>query len=422
MRKRGSVPIADSMSAKRATFTGAFPARPCFTLFACFTGTFSTLVATPRFYNIVLDAGSILLLFSKYKMSAAPNATAKPVRTAINGFGRMGRLAFRAAWSRPESNLHIVHINEIHGGPATAAHLLEFDSVHGRWTRPTTVRPDSITIESRTIAFTDNPRPSAVPWDQNEVDIVLECTGKILTKDALHQYFERGVRKVIVAAPVKPGPDGPVALNIVMGINDHLYQPETHHIVTAASCTTNCLAPVVKVVHEGLGIRHGVITTLHDITNTQTLVDAPHKALRRARSALMSLIPTTTGSATAIGLIYPELLGKLNGVAIRVPLLNASLTDCVFEVSRPTTVAEVNQLFRHAAGSTLKNILGVEERPLVSIDFLNDPRSAIIDALSTMVIDGTQVKVLAWYDNEWGYVCRLVELAEKVAASLPARP
>jgi glyceraldehyde 3-phosphate dehydrogenase len=190
--------------------------------------------------------------------------------------------------------------------------------------------------------------------------------------------------------------------------------------VTAASCTTNCLAPVVKVVHERLGIRHGVITTIHNVTNTQTVVDAPHKDLRRARSALMSLIPTTTGSATAIGLIYPELQGKLNGLAVRVPLLNASLTDCVFEVSRPTSVAEVNGFLKDAAAAALRGILGFEERPLVSADFVNDPRSSIVDGPSTMVVDGAQVKILAWYDNEWGYVNRLVELTAKVAAGLAA--
>jgi glyceraldehyde 3-phosphate dehydrogenase len=224
------------------------------------------------------------------------------------------------------------------------------------------------------------------------------------------------VHKVIVAAPVKQG-----ALNIVMGVNDRLYSPEEHHILTAASCTTNCLAPVVKVIHEGIGIRHGSMTTVHDVTNTQTMVDLAHKDPRRARSALMSLIPTTTGSATAIGLIYPELQGKLNGIAVRVPLLNASLTDCVFEVERSTDIAEVNRLFKQAAETTLCGILAYEERPLVSIDFLNDPHSAIIDALSTMVIDGTQVKILAWYDNEWGYVNRMIELTRKVASQLSQR-
>ena len=336
------------------------------------------------------------------------------IRIGINGFGRMGRLAFRAAWDC--TDVAVVHINEIKGGAATAAHLLEFDSVHGRWSKQIKAEADGLTVEGRSIKFTAESKPNDAQWEASHVDIVLECSGKLLTPEALQPFFERGVRKVIVAAPVKQG-----ALNIVMGVNDSLYSPSEHHIITAASCTTNCLAPVVKVIHEGIGIRHGVITTVHDVTNTQTIVDLPHKDLRRARSALMSLIPTTTGSATAIGLIYPELLGKLNGVAIRVPLLNASLTDCVFEVERRTDVAEVNRLFKHAAETTLSGILAYEERPLVSIDFLNDPHSAIVDALSTMVIDGTQVKVLAWYDNEWGYVNRMVELARKVAAQLPLR-
>ena len=264
-------------------------------------------------------------------------------RIGINGFGRMGRLAFRAVWDCPD--VSIVHVNEIKGGAATAAHLLEFDSVHGRWTRPTTVAADHFTVDGRKVAFTEDAKPNDVPWEASGVDIVLECSGKLITTEALEPYFERGVRKVVVAAPVKTKG----ALNIVMGVNDHLYSPGEHHIVTAASCTTNCLAPVVKVIHEGLGIRHGVITTIHDVTNTQVIVDLPHKDLRRARSALMSLIPTTTGSATAIGLIYPELLGKLNGVAIRVPLLNASLTDCVFEVERMTDIAEVNGLLKNSS-------------------------------------------------------------------------
>jgi glyceraldehyde 3-phosphate dehydrogenase len=327
----------------------------------------------------------------------------------------MGRLAFRAAWDNPD--ISIVHVNEVKGGAATAAHLLEFDSVHGRWTRPTTVGADYFSVDGRKIVFTDKLKPNEVAWDASGVDIVLECSGKFVTTETLEPYFERGVRKVVVAAPVKTKG----ALNIVMGVNDHLYSPSEHHIVTAASCTTNCLAPVVKVIHEGIGIRHGVITTIHDVTNTQVMVDVAHKDLRRARSALMSLIPTTTGSATAIGLIYPELLGKLNGIAIRVPLLNASITDCVFEVERKTDITEVNALLKTASEGILAGILGYEERPLVSVDYLNDPRSGIVDALSTMVIDGTQVKILAWYDNEWGYANRMLELALKVAASLPAR-
>ncbi len=333
-------------------------------------------------------------------------------RIGINGFGRIGRLALRAA--RDREDLSIVHINELKGGPQTAAHLLEFDSVHGRWTRQVEAQENNISIDGHAIAFSEASKPGDVPWEESNVDIVLECSGKMLTRETLDPYFARGVKKVVVAAPVKHG-----VLNIVVGVNDHLYDPSEHNIVTAASCTTNCLAPVVKVIHRGLGIRHGVITTIHDVTNTQTIVDAPHKDLRRARSALMSLIPTTTGSATAITLIYPELKGKLNGVAVRVPLLNASLTDCVFEVEHPTTIEEVNALLKAAADGDLAGILGYEARPLVSVDFLNDPRSAIIDALSTMVIDGTQVKILAWYDNEWGYANRMVELAAKLAALLP---
>jgi len=333
------------------------------------------------------------------------------VRVGINGFGRMGRLALRAALELGRFN--IVHINETEGGVSTAAHLLEFDSVHGRWRAPIATDGDSLSVYGRRIGFTNFQLPGQAPWKKAQVDIVLECSGKFRTPEALQPYFDLGVRKVIVAAPVKSG-----ALNIVMGVNDHLYKPKRHHLITAASCTTNCLAPVVKVVHEELGILHGVITTVHDVTNTQTIVDRAHSDLRRARSALLSLIPTTTGSATAIGLIYPELEGKLNGLAIRVPLLNASLTDCVFEVARPTTPEELNRFFREAADGPLRGILGFEERPLVSADFLNDPRSAIVDGPSTMVVDGTQVKILAWYDNEWGYVNRMVELTAKVAASL----
>lgn len=333
------------------------------------------------------------------------------IRIGINGFGRMGRLALRAAWDWPE--LDIVHINEVKGGAECAAHLLEFDSVHGRWSRQIGHAADAILVDGRRIGFSEHKSPGDVPWDEVGVDIVIEASGKFRTTELLQPYFEGGVKKVIVAAPVKQG-----ALNIVMGVNDQLYNPAEHHLLTAASCTTNCLAPVVKVLHEKIGIEHGVITTIHDATNTQVVVDAPHKDLRRARAASMSLIPTTTGSATAITLIYPELKGKLNGHAVRVPLLTGSLTDAVFEMQRPVTAAEINALFHEAAGSYLQGILGIEERPLVSIDFKGDRRSAIVDALSTMVVDGTQLKVLIWYDNEMGYVHRMMELARKVALSL----
>jgi glyceraldehyde 3-phosphate dehydrogenase len=332
-------------------------------------------------------------------------------RVGINGFGRMGRLALRAAWGWPD--LQFTHINESEGGAEAAAHLLKFDSVHGRWDHQVSGQDDQLCIDGRSLSFSQYTSPGEVPWDDFGTDVVLECSGKFRTPALLAPYFERGVRKVIVAAPVKEE-----ALNVVVGVNDHLYQPDKHRLLTAASCTTNCLAPVVKVLHEGIGIRHGVITTVHDMTNTQTIVDAFHKDLRRARASALSLIPTSTGSATAIGLIYPELKGRLNGIAVRVPLLNASLTDCVFEVSRATTIEEVNHLLKMAADGPLAGILGYEERPLVSIDFKDDPRSAIVDAPSTMVVDKTQVKILAWYDNEWGYVNRMAELARKVARGL----
>jgi glyceraldehyde 3-phosphate dehydrogenase len=329
----------------------------------------------------------------------------------------MGRLALRAALGGaglPPANFEVVHINETGGGPEMSAHLLEFDSVHGRWNAGISVHGDTINVAGKVIGHTSEASPSAVPWHALGVDMVLECSGKFRSMETLQPYFDGGVKKVVVAAPVKDER----ALNVVVGVNDHLYDPARHHLLTAASCTTNCLAPVVKVIHESLGIEHGVITTVHDVTNTQTVVDAPHKDLRRARSSLMSLIPTSTGSATAITLIYPELAGKLNGLAVRVPLLNASLTDCVFEVKRQTTAEEVNALLRAAAEGPLKGILGYEERPLVSADYVNDTRSCIADAPSTMVVDSTQVKIFAWYDNEMGYACRLAELADKVAASM----
>jgi glyceraldehyde 3-phosphate dehydrogenase len=334
-----------------------------------------------------------------------------PTRIGVNGFGRMGRLALRAGWDRPD--LEFVHINEIAGNTATAAHLLEFDSVHGKWPRAIESNEAGLFIDGKSLGWSASPLPADVPWSTRGVDVVLECSGKFRTEDELDAHFQAGVKTVIVAAPVKAG-----ALNVVVGVNDHLYDKQRHRLLTAASCTTNCLAPVVKVVHEALGIRHGVITTIHDITNTQVVVDAPHKDLRRARASSLSLIPTSTGSATAIALIYPELRGKLTGIAVRVPLLNASLTDCVFEISRTTSVEEVNEAFKVAAEGSLRGILGYEVRPLVSVDFKDDPRSAIVDALSTMVVDGTCVKVLAWYDNEIGYVNRLIELAQKVGASM----
>ena len=336
------------------------------------------------------------------------------VRIGINGFGRMGRLAVRALHHQP--GLRLTHVNEHKGGVVTAAHLLEFDSVHGRYQGTVTTDGERMIIDGAPVTFSEHSSPGDVPWDQHGVDVVIEATGHFKTAEALEPYFARGVRKVVVAAPVKS--EG--VLNIVMGCNDALYDPAVHRIVTAASCTTNCLAPVVKVLHEAIGIERGAITTMHDVTNTQVVVDAPHKDLRRARSALNSLIPTSTGSATAITMIYPELAGKLNGIAVRVPLLNASLTDAVFTMARDVTVEEINDLLRAAAAGPLAGILGFEDRPLVSADYTNDTRSSIVDGPSTMVIDGRMLKVLAWYDNEYGYAFRLVDLTAKVAASLGA--
>lgn len=333
------------------------------------------------------------------------------IRIGINGFGRMGRLVVRALRNHPQ--LQLAHVNERKGGVEVAAHLLEFDTVHGRYPGEVGVDGGRLIVDGAAVTFSDHPSPGDIAWDAADIDVVIEATGAFKTAPELEPHLVRGARRVVVACPVKS--DG--VLNVVMGCNDHLYDPERHRIVTAASCTTNCLAPVVKVLHESVGIERGAITTVHDVTNTQVIVDAPHKDLRRARSALNSLIPTSTGSATAITLIYPELAGKLNGIAVRVPLLNASLTDCVFTVQREVTVEEINGLLHDAAVGPLAGILGFEHRPLVSADYTNDTRSGIVDGPSTMVIDGRMVKVLVWYDNEYGYVHRLAELVALVASA-----
>ena len=331
------------------------------------------------------------------------------VSIGINGFGRMGRLGLRAGWGK--AGIAVTRVNEVATDAAGSAHLLKFDSVHGVWAEDCCAEGETLRVGSQRIAYTRNQEIAGTDW--SDCDIVIEATGKHHKQpETLEAYFEQGVKKVIVAAPTEG------ALNVVYGINDHLYNPAEHHLLTAASCTTNCLAPVIKVLHEQIGIVHGSMTTIHNITNTQRIVDNGHKDPRRARACGQSLIPTTTGSARAITRIFPELEGKLNGHAVRVPLLNASLTDLVIETARPVTAQEVNAYFRAAAEGELKGILGYEERPLVSVDYLNDPRSSIVDALSTMVVDDTQLKVYAWYDNEWGYVNRMMELAAKVASSL----
>lgn len=331
------------------------------------------------------------------------------LKIGINGFGRIGRLALRAAFDWPE--VAFVRINDPAGDAATHAHLLNFDSVHGIWKHNATSDGELMSIGDQRIEVSQSKTIADTDW--SGCDVVIEASGKMRDTALLNDYLEQGVRRVVVTAPVKH----PDVLNVVMGVNDDRYDATRHRIVTAASCTTNCLAPVVKVIHENLGIKHGSITTIHDLTNTQSILDTPHKDLRRARACGSSLIPTTTGSATAIIEIFPELKGRLNGHAVRVPLANASLTDCVFEVERATTADAVNALLKSAAAGELKDILGYEERPLVSVDYKTDPRSSIIDALSTLVVNDTQVKLYAWYDNEWGYANRTAELARMVGLS-----
>ncbi|GGY72237.1 ArsJ-associated glyceraldehyde-3-phosphate dehydrogenase [Marinobacter zhanjiangensis] len=331
------------------------------------------------------------------------------IKVGINGFGRMGRLSLRAAWEWPD--MEFVAINDPGGDAETLAHLLNFDSVHGTWSHEARADGSDMVIEGQRIAVTRNKAIGETDW--SGCDLVIEASGVNKTVNVLQGYLDQGVKRVVVTAPVKEAG----AKNIVLGVNDDIFDPATDRIVTAASCTTNCLAPVVKVIHEKLGIRHGSITTIHSLTNTQTILDAPHKDLRRARACGSSLIPTSTGSATAIIEIFPELKGRLDGHAVRVPLTNASLTDCVFEVEQATDREAVNQMLKEAAEGELKDIMGYEERPLVSIDYKTDPRSSIVDALSTIVVNGTQVKIYAWYDNEWGYANRTVELARKVGAA-----
>lgn len=335
--------------------------------------------------------------------------TGNKVTIGINGFGRMGRLTLRALFEQSSVTANsVVAINDPGGDAAMLAHLLNFDSVHGKWQREAKTKDQNLLIDGATIRCTQNKAIADTDW--SECDIVIEASGLMKSSAALDAYFQQGVKRVVVTAPVKE--QG--VLNVVMGVNHDLYDPAQHKIVTAASCTTNCIAPAVKVIHEKLGIKHGSITTIHSLTNTQTIIDAPHKDLRRARACGMSLIPTTTGSATAITHIFPELKGKLDGHAVRIPLANASITDCVFEVEKATTVAEVNKLLESAADNELKDIMGFEMRPLVSIDYKTDPRSCIVDGPSTLVVNDTQVKLYLWYDNEWGYANRSAELVSWV--------
>ncbi|MGB2287413.1 MAG: ArsJ-associated glyceraldehyde-3-phosphate dehydrogenase [Porticoccaceae bacterium] len=337
------------------------------------------------------------------------------VKIGINGFGRIGRLALRESWG--STDFQVVHINEVAGDAHSAAHLLRYDSVHGTWDKDISGKQgdDHIVIDGQRVGYSQCAAIDDTPWRAAEVDIVVECTGTLKTEQALAPFFAQDIAKVVVSAPIKGLPVDKV-LNVVMGVNHQLYQGQ--NIVTAASCTTNCLAPVIDVLQQDFGIEHGSITTIHDITNTQSILDEYHTDLRRARASSMSLIPTSTGSATAITEIFPELKGRLNGLAVRVPLANASLTDAVFELRQAVSVEQVNQAMKTAADGRLQGVLGFEQRPLVSVDYTNDRRSGIVDGASTMVVNDTQVKLLIWYDNEIGYVNRMMELTALVAASL----
>lgn len=344
-----------------------------------------------------------------------------PNKVALNGLGRIGRLVVRSAFGgvsrdgfdpHKQLDIDIVHINDL-AEPAVLAHLLEFDSVHGRWQADISADDTSITINGTRIVVSRNRDLAATDWVGSGAQIVLDCTGKFRSEALAQPYFDQGVKKVIISAPVMTDN----VLNVVMGVNDESYDPARHHLLTAASCTTNCLAPVVKIIHENFTIRHGQMTTIHDPTTSNVVIDAPVSDLRRARSALTNIQPTSTGSAKAIAAIYPDLNGKLNGHAVRIPVLNASLTDCVFEVETPTDVDTVNACLSKASQSgPLAGILGVESRPLVSSDYVNDTRSSIVDLPSTLVTDNTMIKIYAWYDNEVGYANRMLDLARHVFA------
>ena len=338
-------------------------------------------------------------------------------RIAINGFGRIGRAVVRAAVER-EVGYEIVAVNDV-TDPDTLAHLLAFDSVYGRFPGDVECSDGMIVAGGQTMAALALADPSELPWADLGVDVVIESTGRFRTRAQAAKHLDAGARKVVLSAPAKG--DEPADANLVLGVNDGAYDPARHHIVTNASCTTNCLAPVAKVLHETVGIRHGLMTTIHAYTADQNLLDGPHKDLRRARAAALNLVPTSTGAAKALGLVIPELAGRLNGYAVRVPTPTGSIVDLTIEAGRATSVEEINAAFAERADSgPLTGILDYSEDPLVSADIVKSPYSSIFDAPLTSVIDGTQVKVVAWYDNEWGYANRLVELAERVLQPVPA--
>jgi glyceraldehyde 3-phosphate dehydrogenase len=330
------------------------------------------------------------------------------IRFGINGFGRIGRNLYRASFR--DAALECVAVNDITDAK-TLAHLLKYDSILGRLTAQVEARDDAILVNGKAIKVLSIKDPAGLPWKELGVEYVVESTGRFTDRESASKHLQAGAKKVIISAPAQ-GPD----ITIVLGVNEKMYDRQKHHVISNASCTTNCIAPVAKVLHEHFRIKHGFMTTIHSYTNDQQLLDLPHKDLRRARAAALSQIPTTTGAAKAVGLVLPELQGKLHGIAIRVPTANVSLIDLVAEVERVTSEGEVNQAFRKAAAGELQGLMEYTEEPLVSVDFIHDPHSAIVDGAFTSVIDGTLVKVLAWYDNEWGYSCRLRDLIKYMAS------
>jgi len=335
-------------------------------------------------------------------------------RVAINGFGRIGRLVLRAALEEGRDDLEFVAVNDLTDSK-TLAHLLKYDSVHGIYPGTVEATDSGLRVDGKDIRVLSERDPGALPWNEMEVDIVVESTGFFTKRDQAGKHLDAGARKVIISAPAKEED-----ITIVLGVNEDRYDAASHHIISNASCTTNCLAPVAKVVMDRFGIVRGLMTTTHAYTNDQSTLDAPHKDLRRARAAAVSIIPTTTGAARATSLVLPELKGKLDGMAIRVPTPDVSLVDLTVEVEKPATVESVNQAFREAAGGAMEGILGVSDEPLVSVDYVGNPHSSVVDLLSTAVIEERLVKVLSWYDNEWGYASRVVDLTSYVAERLPA--
>ena len=332
------------------------------------------------------------------------------LKVGINGFGRIGRVLFRAAWGTP--GLDIVAVNDLTDA-TTLAHLLKYDSVHGIFGPEVVAKGERFFVDGRPIRVLAQKDPGRLPWRDLGVDVVVESTGRFVDRAGAGQHLEAGAKKVVITAPAKD-PD----VTVVLGVNEAAYEPARHHIVSNASCTTNCLATVTKVLLDRFGVRRGYCTTVHSYTNDQPIQDFPHKALRRARAGALSMIPTTTGAAKAVGLVLPTLKGKLDGISIRVPTANVSVVDLVVELETPTSVDAVNDAFRVAAGGSLKGILAYTDAPLVSVDFNGNPHSSIVDGLSTALLDGALLKVLAWYDNEWGYSCRVRDLIGFLGRSL----